>query len=556
MSDHSSLGASGSRRWMHCLGSINLSEKAPPDKGSVYADAGTAAHEIMERCLKNDVDPVLFLDTVIQTDDMNTPVTVDEEMVEAVQVVRDYVAAAVSAGVKVLGVEVKFDLSPLNPPGPMYGRADIVLQHPGTKPKRFHKDGNLVVVMPKPGMLEVVDLKYGQGTIVNVVENSQLMYYALGAVVATNEIPLRLRSTVIQPRAPHPDGIIRHHEFEYTELKDFKGHLFERAALTQDEDAPLTPGDWCKFCPALAICPAQLEAAQEVAKTEFAMIETSSDEPQLPVPEGLELEELTKIMTAAPVIDAWLKSVMNHVRERTEAGEETGFKLVPKRGRRMWVDADVAERAAVSALGEDAYAPRKLRSVTQMEKALKEKGGSLPEDQWSMVSSGTNLVPDADPRPALPPSKVDAADDFQVQPEALDAYPVGEGVKTHAVEFPGVHAEGVLNVEDEASAVIIDADLAEAEAAVLAGLSVMTPEEVEGLADQPTHYADSQNFTPAEVDQGNHDAIEIEVNTWMVEVEGHDEFFVEANSEAEARNEARVYLGVDRLPNHSRLTPS
>lgn len=119
MSDHSSLGASGSRRWMNCAGSINLSKDAPPDRGSVYADAGTAAHSIMERCLLNVVRPELFLNTIIQVEDMDTPISVDEEMCEAVSVVLDYVAARQSeAGAELVGVEVKFDLSPSTRPAP------------------------------------------------------------------------------------------------------------------------------------------------------------------------------------------------------------------------------------------------------------------------------------------------------------------------------------------------------------------------------------------------------------------------------------------------------
>jgi hypothetical protein len=40
---HAKLGPSGAHRWMSCPGSIVLEEDVP-DRSSVYADEGTAAH--------------------------------------------------------------------------------------------------------------------------------------------------------------------------------------------------------------------------------------------------------------------------------------------------------------------------------------------------------------------------------------------------------------------------------------------------------------------------------------------------------------------------------
>jgi hypothetical protein len=530
---------------MNCAGSINLSGQAPPDSGSVYADAGTAAHSIMERCLTAAVRPELFLDTIIQTGDMGTPVTVDEEMCEAVGVVLDYVEARKSeAGAKLVGVEVKFDLSPLNPPGPMFGRADVVLQDPGTKPQRsIDHNGNIQVIMPKPGLLEVVDFKYGQGTLVEVKGNSQLMYYALGAVVATNEIPVRIRVTIIQPRAPHLDGIVRSWVFEYAELKAFKKVLFERAAASMKEDAPLTPGDWCQFCPALAICPAQHRRAQDVARTEFEnMVEVVEGGEEitpadlLPVPAALTLERLQEVMVAAPVYDAWIAAVRNHVRDLTERGEETGYKLVPKRGRRMWRDPALIERVLVHSLGDAAYTPPKLLSVTQAEKAAKAADTSIPPEMWEMVSSGTNLVPLDDPREALPPSS-SARDDFEVVdlpgPE-LDPTLEHSEVSGYAIEVSGYAIE-VFPDDDPTSF--------EAAAALLEGaVETLYPESPVPVG----------NADPV----GQENADEIVVNTWMVEAGENEMFFVEANSETEAREAARIELGVARLPNHTQITPS
>ena len=540
MSDHSELGASGSHRWMNCAGQINLS-RGLERKGSVYADGGTAAHEILSRCLVNDVAPDLFLDTVLQTSEMDQPITVDDEMIEAVGVALEYVAAQLEAGAKLLGVEVKFDLSPLNPPGPMYGRADIVLQHPGTPPRRFQQDGKLMVVMPKPGLLEVIDFKYGVGVVVEVLENPQLMYYALGAVVATNEIPAKLKSTVIQPRAPHPDGIVRSYEYDYPELKAFKGALFGAAVATQDPDAPLTVGPWCQFCPALAVCPAQLERAQAVAEAEFDQVAVdivADQDTNLPVPEALSLQRLQEVMVAAPVFESWLKAVASHLRDLTEAGEDTGYKLVPKRGRRMWRDEEQAERAAnMQGLGDLAYA-RKLKSVTQMELALKKAGrAAMDKDLWSMVSSGTNLVPNSDPRPALPPSNLPPEADFEV----VDLPgPELDSTLDHSVGYKVALAAASGDEEEVDGVIVVDVPIMDTE--VTTEKYTIRAEDAVTLLDVPLTEEESN-------------APEIVPEMWMVE-DGDNMFFVQASDEAEAREEARVHLGVTRLPNHTRLTPS
>lgn len=427
MSDHSTLGASGSHRWTNCPGSVDMIEQAPPDKSSTYADGGTAAHEILKRCMEKGVDADLFLDTVIQVEDMSEPVTVDEEMVEAIQVVLDYVAKRLAEGWELHGVEVRFDLSPLNPPGPMYGRADVVLRRGGRVAEKVtHRSGQPMVQLPKPLMLEVIDMKYGVGVVVQVERNSQLMYYALGAVVALNEIPAELTSTVIQPRALHPDGIVRSWTYPYQELKDFKGELFAAAERTQDPGAPLVVGDWCRFCPAMAVCPAQLALAQDTAQAEFAdliVVEEGEVPAELPAPGALSRDELVDVLGKAHIVEAWLKSVRSYVRDQTEAGEDTGYKLIPKRGRRLFRDVDLAERNMVSDLGEDAYAPRKLKSVTQAEKSYKAAGVVFPGDAWHMVSSGTNLVPDNDPRPAVPALPA-AAEEFEIVGDCDKGLPI------------------------------------------------------------------------------------------------------------------------------------
>lgn len=480
---HATLGASSSERWMSCAGSIRLVEESgAQDVPNEYKQEGSAAHEIAARALEKRVDPSLWLDTIVEVEDAGEKfhVTVDEDMVEAAEVYVAYVLDRISRyeakGFDVeLYIETRFNLAPLNPPAPMYGTADATL----------------VATRGKTVIVEVVDLKYGKGVVVEIDENSQLRYYALGAVLTIKRKPTWLRTAIVQPRAPHPDGIIRSESFDYDSLIAFKQDLFERARATQDPTAPLVPGDHCTFCPALAVCPAQHALAEEAAQTEFAAlatvpeaeIEVALEEGVLPIPTALEPDQIRDVLDKAPLVEAWLRAVRNHARLLTESGVDLGYKLVPKRGTRRWVDEDASMEFLGSHLGVDEYQIRKDPSPAQAEKMLRGIGLKLPEEMWVMVSSGSNLVPNTDPREALPPP-LSAEDEF--------------------AEYMPLVEEG---------------------------------------------YVPDKNNAAKKLSE------DIEIPEWAVELPGGEAgFTVKAVNETDARREARLVLQTDRLPNHTEVT--
>lgn len=376
---------------MNCPGSIRLSE-GMPDNTSHYAEEGTAAHDLGERAIKKSLDCDVWLDTEING------ITVTEEMCEAVQVYVDFVKRAVwhvdeERKVGVAGqlmLEQRFDLAPLNPPGPMYGTSDATVWHEQEK------------------LLHVIDYKHGAGVAVDAVGNPQLRYYAIGAVLALNKKPERVRMTIVQPRASHPDGIIRSDELTFEELVEFKRELFRLAERTTEPDAPLNPGPWCKFCKAAPVCPALKAKAVEVAQSDFAPFSP-------PAPEALTVEELQVVLAAADELSAWLSSVQAHALNLLERGEEVpGWKLVPKRATRKWTDEERATEILRDAgLTEEDLYTKKFVSPAQAEKALKAAKikPALLEQVVVKESSGPKLAPDTDPRPELPAS---AISDFDI----------------------------------------------------------------------------------------------------------------------------------------------
>lgn len=399
---HADLSASSAYRWMVCPGSVQLSQ-GMPDKSSPYAREGTAAHTLMERSLSKKLDPHTWLDTEIAVpykEDGYSKldhVTVTEEMCDAVKVAVDEVWRRITDPQDKLFLEQKFDLAPLNPPGPMFGTADIVIWKP--------RDKKLIVI----------DLKYGAGVAVDATENSQLLFYGLGAVVALNVAPEEIELVIVQPRAYHKDGIVRPFHLNFETLRFFKRELFAAGAKTLLADAPLVAGDHCRFCKAQAVCPAQRQLAVETAQSEFDAI----DEPSaLPAPAVLSVEQLSRILAVAPTLQEWLRSVEQYLVNKLDRGEEVpGWKLVPKRASRKWKDeGEVIDALTEMGLEDDSLYVRKLVSPAQAEKALKAiKVKPQLDELVERVSSGSNLVPDSDPRPALLPS---AASDFADTPNA------------------------------------------------------------------------------------------------------------------------------------------
>lgn len=394
---HADLGASSAHRWMNCPGSVEMSADRP-DVGTEYKREGTAAHDLLERALTKRLDANTWLDTeipVTDPDGITYHVLVTEEMCEAVQVMIDQVLRLIDHPTTQLFIEQKFDLTPLNPPGPMYGTADVAIWAP------HHKH------------LAVVDYKHGAGVAVDATENEQMLYYLLGAVIALNVKPETLSCTIVQPRAHHPDGIIRTYTLNFETLKHFKKELFAAGAKTLEPNAPLVVGEWCKFCKALAVCPAQHAKAVEVAQTTF----DSVDRPAFPTPETLTTEKLALVLAAKPGLVEWLRSVEQYVLNQLDRGVEVpGWKRVAKRANRKWVDPEGAAAALIQiGLPEDELYKKKLVSPAQAEVALKPLGvklGTLGDGaEVSQESSGYNLVQDSDARPALLPSVSTVFDD-------------------------------------------------------------------------------------------------------------------------------------------------
>jgi hypothetical protein len=401
---HSKLPPSGSERWINCPGSIRLSE-GTESVSSSFANEGTAAHELAAHCLKTGFDADRFAGMVIDirgkewhekflnkgapADGMHR-FEIDDEMVEGVQVYLDHIDGLRA---KLDDMEIEIDVE---------HRFDLTHVHP-----EMFGTGDCVIYSPKHRSLYVIDLKYGRGVIVDPEENAQLLTYGVGAVKRHHNRPMiAVHLTIVQPRgAGQP---VRTWSTDILEVMEFADTLREAAQRTEQADAPLHVGDWCKFCPAAAICPENRRAALAVARAEFS--EGAID---VTDPEKMDMAAIAESLKHADVLENWLKRLREYAHAQATAGTmPPGFKLVAKRAIRRWKDEGTVISALRGVFGlddADIYAEPKLRSPAQVEKVMGKKEVAELGQFIVKQSSGTVLAVESDKRPAV---KADASGDF------------------------------------------------------------------------------------------------------------------------------------------------
>lgn len=391
LTKHSRIGASGAYRWMVCTGSPAMIDKAPAQTQSIWAAEGTAAHKVAELCLKTGNNASRYVGNDFDG------VECTDEMAEAVQVYIDAVRADLEKypGSELL-VEQAFDL------------AQILLGLFGT---------NDAVVFQPLGRLIIYDYKHGAGNSVDVVENKQLLYYALGAVLnllggAGDFDTVEL--VIAQPRAMHRDGHVRRWVVDVPYVMEFAKELEKKARETMVDDAPLVAGDHCKWCPAKAFCPALSQLVVKTAAMDFP--EPAPPAPRFPAPEMLSPKQIKQALDLSDVINDWIRAVEAYAEESARRGVTIpGYKLVKERANRKWIDENAVAETLVE-YGDTIYEPKSLLSPAKVEKIVGKKNLLLIETLCETPDSGLVLVPEADKREAVtPPMITDFQPDFQQQ---------------------------------------------------------------------------------------------------------------------------------------------
>jgi hypothetical protein len=364
---HAYLSPSSSERWINCPPSMKLSEEFQ-EEASTYAQEGTEAHALCEHKLKK----LLGLESKDPTKDLEF---YNEEMEGCAESYASYVLEIISRYKDPLVlIEERLDLSKFVKES--YGTADAIIV--------------------TDDEIHVIDYKHGQGILVDADKNTQLMLYGLGALNLFDGIYdiEKVTMHIYQPRRENISS------FEMTADKLYSWAeevIIPKSKLAFAGEGKFESGDWCRFCKAKNICRERANIALEVAKCEFKLPPTLSDE---------EVEESLKHVKE---IEAWIKDIKDYALKKALQGKKwTDFKLVEGRSNRRYVDEDKVARV-VEAEGYDPY-DQKLKGITAMTKLLgKEKFNELLSDLLEKPQGKATLVPRTDKRQEIETLK----DEFQ-----------------------------------------------------------------------------------------------------------------------------------------------
>lgn len=360
--DHALLSASSSHRWLHCNPSARL-EREFADRETIAAAEGTAAHALAEHKLKRKLKlrserPVSPFDT--------------DEMEVCTDDYADFVMEQVTKERRrdldtQVFIEQRLDFSCYVPEG--FGTGDCLIV--------------------SRGRLHIIDLKYGQGLLVDSEENPQMMLYALAALNQYEEQYQikKVKLTIFQPRRDN----VSTWETTVAKLKKWATKdLVPKAQKAFRGEGEYCPGEWCIFCKAAVKCRARAEDKLRLAQSEFKMPPLLTD------------AEIESVLAKLPDIKKWADEIQEYALAKALAGKEwTGFKLVEGRSVRKFTD----ERAVVKAANEAGYHDiykQTLISLTEMEKLMgKAEFSKVLGALVTKPQGKPTLVPDTDKRQAI-----------------------------------------------------------------------------------------------------------------------------------------------------------
>ncbi len=361
---HARLAPSSCDRWFDCTASVGLIEelraagRIPERESSEYAAEGTVAHEVRESSLEFGLDPHHFVGATISADGYTF--VVSEDMADHLQTGIDWVRQHTASP----DVEIKVDLSPWLPE--QFGTCDTGWLHT----QWFYDTDTREQSTQR--QLVISDLKYGAGEPVSAIENKQLRLYALGYWHFKGRPNVdSVLMNIDQPRA----GGMKYWEIPLKDLLAFGEEIKAVYAQIESGDVKFAPSQKaCRWCPVKDLpegCAARNKWLLDMLVEEFDDLEPA--EPRLLDRESITPEKRWHIVKHAAAIRAWLAKLHDDsLAAAMDGNPDPGSKAIDgDLGNRYFPDKAKAETLLVSALGDDAYKPRELIGITEIEKKVK-----------------------------------------------------------------------------------------------------------------------------------------------------------------------------------------
>jgi hypothetical protein len=361
MMQHSNIvGGSTAKRVINCPGSVALVQKMPPKPSSKYADEGTLLHNVMAELIMSEEPPEYYIGTRYE-DQILTFELVEEKILPALRAL-DVIDPEHKMEIE---AETRVGFGDLLPG--VFGSTDLI-----------GRLGNRAIVL---------DWKFGDGVMVEVEENPQLMFYA-AAAMRTKEAQwafegvTEIECVIVQP----PE--VRRWVTTPERIAKFELELVQAVKQAEKPDAKLTVGDHCRWCAAKPICPKMTGAVDRALKVQL---------------DNLDAPKISAYLKNADMLEDWIKDLRALALQMLESGAKLPeYKLVAKRAIRSWSDEEKAKVALFAyGLTESEVMETSVVSPAKAEKALKKRKIGLPEDLVVAISSGNTLASVDDPRPEV-----------------------------------------------------------------------------------------------------------------------------------------------------------
>lgn len=425
---HSLLSASKADMWSQCLGALAASIKEPDGGPTSYAAEGTAYHTISERALRERCAVESYVGEVVMADGFKF--VIDEENAAFAEQYTTAIMQEAWRGEVLL--EEKLDTSEI------LGVPD----QGGT--------GDALILDVKNREIDSHDLKFGRGEKVFawidpgpgipkwMGANRQLTLYLASAMRKYADRAKWKGGKIVihQPRIGWKDEYYLTAEDIDAFVSYMRGRaqsaklLYDKAAagalLAEDLESAKTPGDkQCRWCPARKYCEARVKGSLSM----FSIVEQT-----VKVNDGkLSDADLAESLIKLESLSALKGDLAAEALRRALAGHDLpGWKITTGRaGPRKWSDSDIVQQfVEVSDVPESvAFAPRELKSPTEMERSLKKHDKKLwaalngnPDKDGNATTvsyiersePGKTLVRDHDLRAAIDVPKLEFSivDDF------------------------------------------------------------------------------------------------------------------------------------------------
>jgi len=358
---HSNIvGGSTAKRVINCPGSVALVQKMPPKPSSKYADEGTLLHNVMAELIMSEEPPEYYIGTRYE-DQILTFELVEEKILPALRAL-DVIDPEHKMEIE---AETRVGFGDLLPG--VFGSTDLI-----------GRLGNRAIVL---------DWKFGDGVMVEVEENPQLMFYAAAAMRtpeaqwAFNGVT-EIECVIVQP----PE--VRRWVTTPERIAKFELELVQAVKQAEKPDAKLSVGDHCRWCAAKPICPKMTGAVDRALKVQL---------------DNLDAPKISAYLKNADMLEDWIKDLRALALQMLESGAKLPeYKLVAKRAIRSWSDEEKAKVALFAyGLTESEVMETTVVSPAKAEKALKKRKIGLPEDLVVAISSGNTLASVDDPRPEV-----------------------------------------------------------------------------------------------------------------------------------------------------------